>query len=384
MTYGKKKLKICYVISSLSNQGPPNVLYNIIQYMDFEKFDVSIITMVEEQKISRIDEFRALPVKVIQMHPKGIQNPLKMLMTLKKTVVKVNPDIVHAHCPRSLMLIPFLPKKYKKVETVHIYPGIQQKVMYGKIKGQIVIWLSHFFTKRMDLPIACSESVAQSYWSEHHFKMIAIPNGCSMPVEKINREEKENLKTALGLKSDLRYFIFVGRFSKEKNPDVIVKAFNLIKDTIHDIGLVMLGDGDMYDEIAANASDRLLTPGFKENVYDYIRVCDYYISASDVEGLANTFLEAMAVGLPSVVSNIPAHLEVFKKASQTIGFVFDNKDLRSFVSAINGVLNINYEKTSKYIQSLFEMYYTAKTMSERYQHEYVKLMEDYEQKISNR
>ena len=51
-----KKIKICYVISSLSNQGPPNVLYNIIQYMDFSIFEVSIITMVPEQEISRIEE----------------------------------------------------------------------------------------------------------------------------------------------------------------------------------------------------------------------------------------------------------------------------------------------------------------------------------------
>ena len=42
------------MISSLSNQGPPNVLYNIIQYMDFEMFDVSIITMVPEHKITRM------------------------------------------------------------------------------------------------------------------------------------------------------------------------------------------------------------------------------------------------------------------------------------------------------------------------------------------
>ena len=64
-----KKIKLCYVISSLSNQGPPNVLYNLIQYLDFDKFEVSIITMVPEQKISRLDEFKALPITVIQMSP---------------------------------------------------------------------------------------------------------------------------------------------------------------------------------------------------------------------------------------------------------------------------------------------------------------------------
>ena len=106
-----KRIKICYVISSLSNQGPPNVLYNIIQYMDFSKFDISIVTMVNEQEISRIDEFRALPIQVIQMHSDGVQNPVSMFFTLKRVIKEIDPDILHAHCPRSLMLIPFLPKK---------------------------------------------------------------------------------------------------------------------------------------------------------------------------------------------------------------------------------------------------------------------------------
>ena len=95
-----KKIKICYVISSLSNQGPPNVLYNIIQYMDFSIFEVSIITMVPEQEISRIEEFRVLPIRIIQMSPDKIQNPIAMFFTLKKSVERINPDILHTHCPR--------------------------------------------------------------------------------------------------------------------------------------------------------------------------------------------------------------------------------------------------------------------------------------------
>ena len=132
-----KKIKVCYVISSLSNQGPPNVLYNIIKYMDFSKFEISIITMVEEQKISRIDEFIALPIKVVQMSPDRTLNPIAMFKVLKKAVETINPDILHTHCPRSMFLVPFVPKKYKKMETVHIYPGIQQKVMYDAVMKQL-------------------------------------------------------------------------------------------------------------------------------------------------------------------------------------------------------------------------------------------------------
>lgn len=366
------KIKICYVISSLSNQGPPNVLYNIIQYMDFNKFEVSIITMVPEQKISRINEFRALPIRIVQMSPDKVLNPLSMYFTLRKKVCEINPDILHTHCPRSMFLVPFLPKKYKKVETVHIYPGIQQKVMYGKLKGSIVIALSHYFTKRMDLPIACSESVAESYWSEHSYKMKAIPNGCSLPLWKKNVEQKQIMREKLGLRTDLRYFIFIGRFSQEKNPDLIVKAFEEINS--NDVGVILLGDGNMYASLKSHESESILLPGFKSNVYDYLIASDYYISASDVEGLANTLLESMTVGLPCVLSNIPSHKEVIRKAKNPIGYTFNNHNIADLKDAIHKVLNLDYEPTSNYIQCLFENYYTAQNMSEKYQDAYIELL----------
>ena len=367
-----KKIKVCYVISSLSNQGPPNVLYNIIQYMDFSKFEVSIITMVEEQKISRLEDFKALPIKIVQMSPNKTQNPLSMFLTLRKTVNYINPDILHTHCPRSMFLVPFLSKKYKKIETVHIYPGIQQKVMYGNIKGGIVIWLSNFFTKRMDLPIACSESVAQSYWNEQHFRMKAIPNGCSLPLWKKNIEQKNALRQKFGLKDNVKYFIFIGRFSNEKHPEVIVKIFEEMKDS--NLGVVLLGNGDLYDDLKKHEAENILLPGFKTNVYEYLIACDYYISASDVEGLANTLLESMTVGLPCVLSDIPSHKEVIDKATQIIGYTFDNKNHNSLLEAIRKILKLDYDSTSEYIRTLFSMYYTAEQMSKQYQKEYIKIM----------
>lgn len=369
-----RKIKVCYVISSLSNQGPPNVLYNIIKYMDFSKFEVAIITMVEEQKISRIEEFKKLPIKVVQMSPDRTLNPIAMFMTLKRTVEFINPDILHTHCPRSMFLVPFLSKKYKKMETVHIYPGIQQKVMYGKLKGQIVIWLSNFFTKKMDDPIACSESVAQSYWDEQHYKMKAIPNGCSLPLWKEDKEQKAALRKQLGLNDNVKYFIFIGRFSNEKHPEIIIKAFEKLKNP--KLGVVLLGNGELYDELKHHESDNIHLPGFKSNVYDYLVACDYYISASDVEGLANTLLESMTVGLPCVLSNIPSHKEVIAKTVQPMGYTFDNTNMDSLLKAIRNVLTLDVESTAKSIRDVFVRYYTAKHMSEQYQEEYIKIMKE--------
>lgn len=365
-------IKVCYVISSLSNQGPPNVLYNIIKYIDFSRFDIYIITMVPEQHESRLSDFKALPIKIVQMSPNKIQNPLSMYLTLRRTVKSIDPDILHTHCPRSMFLVPLLPMKYKKMETVHIYPGEQQKVMYGRIKGQLVIWLSNFFTKRMDEPIACSESVAKSYWDKQHFKMKAIPNGCSLPVWQGNVVQKADLRKRLGLEENVRYFIFIGRFSYEKHPEMIIKAFEKLNNP--KLGIILLGNGDLYEELKEHESDRIILPGFKRNVYDYLIACDYYISASDVEGLPNTLLESMSVGLPSVLSNIEPHNEVLHKTSRIIGYSFDNSNMDSLEAAIKKVLKLDTKSTAQTIHELFEKYYTAKHMSEQYQREYEKIM----------
>lgn len=367
-----KKIKVCYVISSLSNQGPPNVLYNIIKYLDFTKFEISVVTMVKEQKTSRISEFKALPIKVIQMSPNTRLNPYAMYQALKKNVEDIGPDILHVHCPRSMFLVPFLSKKYKRVQTVHIYPGIQQRVMYGRLKGEIVIRLSHFFTKRMDLPIACSESVAQSYLNKQYYKMKAIPNGCSLPIWNKDLSYKNELKKKLGLKENVRYFIFIGRFSNEKHPEIVIKAFEQIKN--ENLGIILLGDGNLFDRLKMHEADNILLPGFKTNVYDYLIASDYYISASDVEGLANTLLESMTVGLPCVLSDIPSHQEVLVKAEQPIGYMFNNCNIDSLLGAIDRVLKLDVDSTSNYIQTLFLKYYTARQMSEKYQQCYLEVL----------
>lgn len=367
-----RKIKVCYVISSLANQGPPNVLYNIIKYMNFSRFDISIVTMVPEPEISRLEEFKEFPINIVQMSPDKIQNPLSMYLTLRKTVKKINPDILHTHCPRSMFLVPLLPKKYKKMETVHIYPGEQQRVMYGILKGQIVIWLSNFFTKKMDEPIACSESVAQSYWDEQHFKMKAIPNGCSLPLWNGDSEEKAQLRKRFGLKDDVKYFIFIGRFSHEKHPEMIIEAFEKLNDP--KIGVVLLGNGVMYDELKSRETENIILPGFKTNVYDYLIACDYYISASDIEGLPNTLLESMTVGLPCVLSDIGAHREVIAKTTQPMGYTFDNTNMESLLTAIKKTMALDVPSTARSIREVFEKYYTAKHMSEQYQEEYEKIM----------
>lgn len=365
-------IRVCFVVSSLCNEGPVNVMYNIIQYMDFSKFEVSVITLIPEKTNTRIEDFRKFPISIYQVAEKKAIGVFAMFKKLKSIVKEVAPNILHAHCPRSLYLLYFLPRKYKRAYTIHIYPGLQQEILYGKKKGHLVNILNHFFTHKMDLPIACSESVSELYLKNKHWDIMSVPNGCSLPVWNGDDKQKMDMRKQLGLKCSIKYFIFIGRFSSEKNPQILIDAFRKLNNP--EIGLIMLGNGPLWEELSKENIENIVLPGFKSNVYDYLVASDYYISASDVEGLANTLLESMTIGLPMLLSDIPSHKEVLSKMETTVGFIFDNKNIDDVIRKINKLIqSVDKTVASTEIKATFEKWYTAEKMSQSYQTAYTHL-----------
>ena len=363
--------KVCFLVSSLCNEGPVNVMYNIIRYIDFSKFEISIITLIPEKKTTRIEDFHKYPIAIHQLAPESSLNPFALFQALRLKIKQINPDMLHAHCPRSLYLMCFLSRKYKRIYTIHIYPGLQQKVLYGKVKGDIVIKLNNFFTHKVALPIGCAESVGELYKKYKGWEIPCIPNGSSLPLWNGDLAHRKELRKKFGLRDDIQYFIFIGRFSKEKNPEILVKTFKRAES--RGVGLIMLGDGPLWESLKQEENDKILLPGFTTNVYDYLIASDFYISASEVEGLANTLLESMTVGLPMLISDIPSHREVLSKMNIPTGYIFDNKDSNNLLDNIDKIIRLDRTKVAKEVQETFQKYYTAKKMSLSYQNAYSNL-----------
>ena len=348
-------------------------MYNIVRYIDYDIFNVSIITLIPEKKNSRFYDFKKFPLEIYQLTKEKHLSPFKLFTSLKNKVNEIKPDILHAHCPRSLYLMGFLPPKYKRIYTIHNYPGYLQYILYGKLKGQIIIELNHYFTKKCHLPIACSESISIEYQQKKKWDIKAIPNGASLPIWTGNNEEKKRLKKELNLKEDVKYFIFIGRFSKEKNVDVIVEAFNLLKRK--DIELIMLGNGPMWEELNLKKGNNITLPGFTTQVYEYLKATDYYISASEVEGMPNTILENMSVGNPMLLSDIPSHQEILANFKhETVGLTIDNHNPKDIARKVIEIVELDSTQIISAIQDIYKQKYTAEVMSKKYQDAYINLI----------
>ena len=104
--------------------------------------------------------------------------------------------------------------------------------------------------------------------------------------------------------------IAVNRITKQKNLPMLIKAFDLVKDKFPDYKLHIYGRGEAENEIRQliaqlNLNSRVELKGFSNNIYEEIKKSRLYVISSDYEGLSNSMLEALAIGIPVIATDCP-------------------------------------------------------------------------------
>lgn len=368
----KPKVKVLFLISSFPRQGPVQVLLDIVKNIDYNIFEVAIITFKKSELNSIKTEFEILPVKIICFNSKCIFSLPLLLYKVSNFVKLNNIDIVHSHCFISLIINSLITYKTNKVHTIHIYPGIQSVSIHGRFYGFFINLISKYIFKKFPNPVACSQSVADDLWRNDKIIVSSIINGISK--SKISNLNKLTLRDKLNLDKDCRYFISVGRFSPEKNFKIIVESF--VEANYENTKLIILGDGGLYNEVKKKSNKNVILPGFKSNVVEYLYASDYYVSASLTEGMPLSVLEAMSSGIPLMLSEIPSHIEIFKSCLDLeIGILFSSDNKQSFKDSFSYLLNYpNYSTLSNNAKYIFDRYYTSDRMSIEYQNFYKKII----------
>ena len=100
------------------------------------------------------------------------------------------------------------------------------------------------------------------------------------------------------------------RLHPQKNLPMLIEAFYLIHKSYPEYILEIYGQGAEKEKIENLAKklgieDRIYMPGFIDNILDKINSAAMYVSSSDYEGISNSMLEALALGVPSVVTDCP-------------------------------------------------------------------------------
>ncbi|MFA7087795.1 MAG: glycosyltransferase family 1 protein [Patescibacteria group bacterium] len=240
----------------------------------------------------------------------------------------------------------------KTVNTIHDVAFVREKNLYLSKRAKTIWPLSRriieFFVKFFTIGRYKSSSIDYLYWStefalKHARKIIAVSeftrqeifnlypeakkdkvavvhNGYSPNLYRvINEPEKiESVLKKYGLETP--FFLYVGRLEKKKNILSLVEALSILKDTHPEIKekLVLIGDaGFGFDEInysieEFDLSREVLMPGWvEEEDLPYIfNAASAFVFPSKHEGFGLPVIQALACGLPTIVSDLPVLREI--------------------------------------------------------------------------
>ncbi len=146
--------------------------------------------------------------------------------------------------------------------------------------------------------------VFQTYDAKNYFSQKIQEKGCIIenPINTSLPKRYEGIRK--------KNIVSVGRLEPQKNQKLLLTAFSVFSGKFPEYTLELYGKGSMEAElkkIAENLgiSDKVVFKGFYSDVTDRIIDAGMYVLSSDYEGISNSLLEALAVGLPVIATDCP-------------------------------------------------------------------------------
>jgi glycosyltransferase involved in cell wall biosynthesis len=178
--------------------------------------------------------------------------------------------------------------------------------------------------------------------------------------------------------------VFVGRLHEQKRLDILLMAFEqlLRQDPARRLCLQLLGDGPVRNDLMKLAhrlgiAEQTEFVGMTQEVPTYLQHADIFVLPSRAEGNSNALLEAMACGLPVVVSDIPANTAVVEHGR--CGLTFRAGDPESLTQAVRQLLDQAELRAALGMaaRQLVESQYRLQSVADSYISLYESLLPDY-------
>lgn len=228
-----------------------------------------------------------------------IRSNIAMLMAAKGTRVKT------VFCERNNPVRPDMPKNiiklrdkwYKKCDEA-VFQTYEEMEYYTKIKGKKVV-----------IPNAIKDGLPERFQGERRNEIV---NFC--------------------------------RLSKQKNLPLLIDAFELLLESYSEYTLRIYGKGEEKDNLleyimSKGLQDKVFLEDFAPDIHDRIKDAKMFVSTSDFEGLSNTMLEAMAIGLPCVCTDCDGGGARMMIQDHENGLLVPKGDLNAIYAAMKEVID---------------------------------------------
>ncbi len=306
-----RRVNLVFLIRNLAIGGAERQLVALASNLDKDIFDVTVLTLYDGGEL--LGDLNRAGVRTVSLGKKGRWDLSSITLQLVRVLRKLKPDILHSELTAQNLLA---------VMAKAVLPGtrIVWGVRSSNLDDRRRDWLSllncrvEIWSSRLPDLIISNSIAARTYHSTAGFagaRMVVIPNGIDTECFAPDRKAGLRCRASLGVPDSSLAIGLVGRLDRIKDHGTFLRAAAIFARRRPDAKFVCFGPGpgDYLLELRQQArllglTDRVVWGGSFRDMPSAYNALDICCSSSFGEGLPNAIAEAMACGVPCVVTDV--------------------------------------------------------------------------------
>lgn len=287
------EMKILFYINSLCHGGAERVINNLSTQFSEHGYDCVLVTsFLADNEYSMGKKAKRISLFPQKLSCNFLKRNYLLAGGLRKVLKEEKPDVLVSFMaePNFRAIVASFGLKNKVVVSVRNDPNREYGTFITKILAKILF-------RRADGIVFQTEDAKKWFPKSIQKKSKIIFN----QVDEVFYNTKYE-----GERHDI---ITTGRLVPQKNHKLLIRAFAAIADKVPD-NLFIYGEGELRSELETliaelHMQDRIFLPGGIKNVADTIKSAKLFVLSSDYEGMPNSLMEAMALGIPCISTDCP-------------------------------------------------------------------------------
>jgi len=311
----ENKIRILYVITGLTSGGAELHLSKIINNLSLNESETVVCSLTPTDDILQDIKDTASSVYLLDARKKS--HFIKIILKVRKLIKIVNPDIIHCIMFHSNIVGRLAAFGLKKV----IISSIRTKLIFNKI-GNLFDFISqplvHYYFVNSN---ALGKFISR--YGIRKTKINIIENGINFNAF-VPTKSKETIRKELGLPHH-PIVSTVANFKAQKDYPTIIKAINFLKNEI-EFTYLIIGKGLRFEDqghrikqlVKQYNLNNVIFLGYRDDIANILSITDIWVNSSIFEGQSNSLLEAMAMKLPIITTDIEENREIVHHNKEAI------------------------------------------------------------------
>jgi len=345
-------MKILHIITGLSTGGAEMMLYKLLSVMDKSIFKSEVISLTSIGPIGEKISAMGVQVRALGMR-RDVPNPLT-IFTLACLLRRSKPDVIQTWMYHADLIGGLSAKLAGNIPVVW---GIRHSNLDPEGNKRTTIWtakISALFSRWLPVKIVCCSEASRRVHTALGYdsdRMVVIPNGFDLDIFKPDLERRTLIRQEVEISENTMLIGMVGRFDPQKDHCNFIKAAALLQKGVPDVRFLLCGDGITWENQKlskwineAGLHEYFSLLGRRIDIPQIMTAFDIASSSSSYgEGFPNVVGEAMACGVPCVVTDVGDSALIVGDT----GKVVSPKDPHALAGAWSELIKLDKDKRQK-------------------------------------